>query len=226
MTTHSSILAWGIPWLEEPGRLQSTGSQRVGHNWTTSLHFPICKTSQEKPIRSCYWNNWHFWRDAEARNMGDGWSLEGHIGSCLCTIIETGCKSSISIVFWKIILLIFGCESSLLCGLFSSCNRWELLSSCGKWASHCGSFFLWLPGSRAEPQMLRFMGLVAPWDVVSSRIRDWTHVSCIGRWILNLWATRGADGFSCLSVLRTNINKLAQTAHHFSLRPWHRNIYH
>ena len=31
MATHSSILAWRIPWTEEPGRLQSTGSQRVGH---------------------------------------------------------------------------------------------------------------------------------------------------------------------------------------------------
>ena len=32
MATHSSILAWKIPWTEEPGRLQSTGSQRVGHD--------------------------------------------------------------------------------------------------------------------------------------------------------------------------------------------------
>ena len=32
MGTHSSILAWRIPWREEPGRLQSMGSQRVGHN--------------------------------------------------------------------------------------------------------------------------------------------------------------------------------------------------
>ena len=31
MATHFSILAWRIPWTEEPGRLQSTGSQRVGH---------------------------------------------------------------------------------------------------------------------------------------------------------------------------------------------------
>ena len=36
MATHSSILAWRIPWTEEPGRLQSTGSQRVGHDWATS----------------------------------------------------------------------------------------------------------------------------------------------------------------------------------------------
>ena len=32
MTTHSSILAWKIPWTEEPGRLQSMESQRVGHD--------------------------------------------------------------------------------------------------------------------------------------------------------------------------------------------------
>ena len=39
MVTYSSILAWRIPWMEKPGRLQSTGSQRVGHDWVTSLHF-------------------------------------------------------------------------------------------------------------------------------------------------------------------------------------------
>ena len=32
MATHSSTLAWKIPWTEEPGRLQSMGSLRVGHN--------------------------------------------------------------------------------------------------------------------------------------------------------------------------------------------------
>ena len=32
MTTHSSTLAWKIPWMEEPGRLQSMGSQRIGHD--------------------------------------------------------------------------------------------------------------------------------------------------------------------------------------------------
>ena len=37
VATHSSSLAWRIPWREEPGRLQSMGSQRVGHDWATSL---------------------------------------------------------------------------------------------------------------------------------------------------------------------------------------------
>ena len=36
METHSSTLAWKIPWMEEPGRLQSVGSQRVGHDRATS----------------------------------------------------------------------------------------------------------------------------------------------------------------------------------------------
>ena len=37
MATHSSPLAWKIPWTEEPGRLRSMGSQRVRHDWATSL---------------------------------------------------------------------------------------------------------------------------------------------------------------------------------------------
>ena len=45
MAAHSSILAWRIPWSEEPGRLQSTGSQRVGHNWATSLSLSCQVTS-------------------------------------------------------------------------------------------------------------------------------------------------------------------------------------
>ena len=39
MAIHSSTIACKIPWMEEPGRLQSMGSQRVEHDWTTSLSF-------------------------------------------------------------------------------------------------------------------------------------------------------------------------------------------
>jgi len=42
MATHSCILAWRIPWTEESGGLQSTGSQRVGHNWA---HVHACSHS-------------------------------------------------------------------------------------------------------------------------------------------------------------------------------------
>ena len=81
MATHSNTLAWKIPWTEEPGRLQSVGSQRVRHHWATSLsfflsienilsynsdHFLFCtfmKKNREKLSnleRNCLVNfNWH-----------------------------------------------------------------------------------------------------------------------------------------------------------------------
>ena len=56
MATHSSILAWRISWTEEPGRLQSTGLQSVGHCWATSLSgwwgktkFPIPSAASRIP---------------------------------------------------------------------------------------------------------------------------------------------------------------------------------
>ena len=60
MATHSSILAWRIPWREEPGRLQSMGSQRVGHVWATSLSlFTFMhwrRKWQPTPVFSCLEN--------------------------------------------------------------------------------------------------------------------------------------------------------------------------
>ena len=44
MAIHSKTIAWKIPWTEEPGRLQSMGSQRVRHNWATSLAILIPKS--------------------------------------------------------------------------------------------------------------------------------------------------------------------------------------
>ena len=41
MAPHSGILAWRVPWTEEPGRLQSMGSQRVGHDRATFLSLSV-----------------------------------------------------------------------------------------------------------------------------------------------------------------------------------------
>ena len=43
MVTHSSFLAWRIPWIEEPGGLHSMGSQRVGRDWAISLNHSLVK---------------------------------------------------------------------------------------------------------------------------------------------------------------------------------------
>ena len=54
--THSSTLAWKIPWTEEPGRLQSMGSLRVGHGWATSLQTSYALSVLYK------WNNNKAWK--------------------------------------------------------------------------------------------------------------------------------------------------------------------
>ena len=55
--THSSIPAWRIPWTEEPGRLQSMRSQRVGHDWLTNTFQYSC---QKNPMdRRTWWATVH-----------------------------------------------------------------------------------------------------------------------------------------------------------------------
>ena len=46
MAIHSSTLVWEIPWTEEPGRLQSMGSQRVGHDLATKQQQHLCMHAQ------------------------------------------------------------------------------------------------------------------------------------------------------------------------------------
>ena len=63
MATHFSTLAWKIPWTEEPGRLQSMGLQRVGHDWATSLSlwvqgFPGGASGKELTC-PCRWHKRH-----------------------------------------------------------------------------------------------------------------------------------------------------------------------
>ena len=55
MATHSSILAWRIPWTEEPGGLQSMGLQRVGHDWVTNIHTHTYSLSTVQKWESLFW---------------------------------------------------------------------------------------------------------------------------------------------------------------------------
>ena len=48
MATHSSIVAWRIPWTEEPRGLQSAGLQRVGHDWETSFSLSLSRGISEE----------------------------------------------------------------------------------------------------------------------------------------------------------------------------------
>ena len=53
MAPHSSTLAWKVPWMEEPGRLQSMGSLRVRHEWATSLSLSCIGEGNSNPL-PCY----------------------------------------------------------------------------------------------------------------------------------------------------------------------------
>ena len=55
MATHSSILAWEIPWTEEPGGLQSTGSQRVRHDLATEQQQPCSAVHHSTTYSSRPW---------------------------------------------------------------------------------------------------------------------------------------------------------------------------
>jgi len=57
MAPHSSTLAWKTPWMKDPGRLQSMGSLRVGHNWATSLSLSCIGEGNGNPLQcSCLEN--------------------------------------------------------------------------------------------------------------------------------------------------------------------------
>ena len=68
MAAHSSIVAWKIPWTEEPGRLQSMESQRVRHNCAASLSLPFTFSPIEVVMCSkCSGNDHHSVEDRQVR---------------------------------------------------------------------------------------------------------------------------------------------------------------
>ena len=68
MVPHSSTLAWKIPWMEEPGRLQSMGSLRVRHNWATSLSLSTFMHWRRK------WQPTSVFLPGESRDGGAWWA--------------------------------------------------------------------------------------------------------------------------------------------------------
>ena len=68
MAPHSSSLAWEIPWMEEPGRLQSMGSLRVGHDWAASLSLFTFMHWRRK------WQPSPVFLPGESQDGGDWWA--------------------------------------------------------------------------------------------------------------------------------------------------------
>ena len=60
MATHSTILAWRIPWTEEPGGLQPTRLQRVRHDWATNTQTIFCNKNLDHPEGSLRENGYKY----------------------------------------------------------------------------------------------------------------------------------------------------------------------
>ena len=77
IATQSSILTWRIPWTEEPGRLQSIGLQRAGHNWVTNTFMYIgCPNVGTDKSKIC-WASW------QTGGPGRGWHCKFKSEGCL-----------------------------------------------------------------------------------------------------------------------------------------------
>ena len=78
MAPHSSILAWKIPWTEEPGRLQYMGSLRVGQDWETSLSLFTFMHWRRKwqPTPVFLPGKSHGWRSLECCSLWGRWGLD------------------------------------------------------------------------------------------------------------------------------------------------------
>ena len=106
MATHSSILAWGIPWTEEPGRLQSIASQRIRHEWSDWAHWT--NKTQKRSTSPISYSRAAFWVECRAGGQptlapGAGSSPEALLGrevpvGCLGASFYRDCRLQSSAV--------------------------------------------------------------------------------------------------------------------------------
>jgi len=109
MAPHSSTLAWKIPWVEEPGRLQSMGSLRVGHDWATSLSLFTCMHWRRK------WQPTPVFLPGESQGRGSlvGCRLWGHTESDTTEAMQQQQQPYIllCIIYYKLIVTNFNCSN-------------------------------------------------------------------------------------------------------------------
>ena len=131
MAPHSSTLAWKIPWTEEPGRLQSMGSQRVGHDWATSLSLFTLMHWNGNPLQcSCLENP----RDGEAWRAAVHWVAQSRT-----QLKRLSSSRSSSIMFSWIKLFLIPLALSVFSnsvGMWSTCSLnctesklWQMVST-------------------------------------------------------------------------------------------------
>ena len=132
MATHYSILAWRIPWTEEPGGVQSMGSHRVGHNRAANTNTIPVYTYWSKAAQSCPTLCNH--RDCSL----PGSSIHGIFQARVLEWVAISFSlESLNLEHWK---------QHMLAGMWSKRNAHTLLVRMQKWSSSSGRQFgdLWL----------------------------------------------------------------------------------
>ena len=176
MAPHSSTLAWEIPWTKEPGRLQSMGSQRVGHDWATSLSLFTCTVRPNKPECQSLEQKKVYFRAKQEEWVANvqkpwtppwfGWGVFKHEKFAVRT---AGWLSSDQLMVLRNLMLILNLPSSTWWKTLVPEEEltdtviyipWERARTL---PYHCSNFFFFL----AMPLSL--------WDL-SSPTRDWTQV--------------------------------------------------
>ena len=123
MAHHSSTLAWKIPWTEEPGRLQSMGWRRVGHNWVTSLSLSCIGEGNGKLLQcSCLEN---------PRDGGAWWAAVYGVAQRRTWLKRLSSSSSMMSAQGGVChLLNFSQTLNKLWPVFSYCTLFIYLASC------------------------------------------------------------------------------------------------
>ena len=121
METHSSILAWRIPWTEEPGGLQSRGSQRVGHDLVTNTHTHQLVQCLILGTVSCFHQESILQRQANILS-DEPHSINGYPRLCRRLSIHP-------LTLWVMLIDLHNVKNRLLLVKFMACSRLRLMHS-------------------------------------------------------------------------------------------------
>ena len=133
MAPHSNTLAWKIPWTEEPGRLQSMGSQRVGHDWATSLsllvsNLLLCRFSQmtftrlrEFPLIPS------LLRDFPPHPQNQGWIMDFAHNQFLHPLVWSHSFIFCLLIWWATLIAFEMLNNSCVSKRNCTWSQWEIL---------------------------------------------------------------------------------------------------
>ena len=170
MAPHSSTLAWKIPWMEEPGRLWSMGSLRVGHNWATSLSlftFTHWKRKwQPTPV--------FLPRESQGRGSLVGCRLWDHTESDTTEVTQQQQQQQQRCCWASYNVQDSSPNLDLLGTKCQCCQGWEILLWCFKlFHGTCSEPFRIMPSSSPSPSPMFFPLLEHPYLVVLDSL--WPH---------------------------------------------------